>query len=404
VGYNRVPGPVKEGDSHRCELADLYAIVTLVNCLCHHHRITQGSILVACDNTGALKPGAVDFLPKCSQKNLDLLQAIWKTIQESPIEWTTQHVYGHQDRKAKDSHRCLATLNCAMDALAKQHWAHIYAKVHLTPAPHILIHNEGWTIWSGTDKVVAPSCNALHSLLADQPTQMWWVRHNHISETAKYLVDWETCSTGMKALKPGRRRWITKHASANCGVSTTLLTWKYQDDDQCPCCGRSESTTHVLTCTAMGANEVWNENLDKVAQCLTDSDTLLALQEAILTNLACWRQSQLPRVSFDDSSVTAAAQSQSSIGWKNMIEGLLSSEWRQLQQRHYNSRRSRKSSKRWAWGLFLKLHHLAWNQWKHRNDIKHRHVRPRHHTANLALNSNICLFYRNGGQDLPPSL
>jgi len=107
VGYSRVPGPIKEGDSHRCELAGLYAIVTLVNCLCHHHRITQGSILVACDNTGALKPGAVDFLPKCSQKNLDLLQAIWKSIQESPIEWTTQHVYGHQDQKAKDSHHPL---------------------------------------------------------------------------------------------------------------------------------------------------------------------------------------------------------------------------------------------------------------------------------------------------------
>ena len=66
---------------------------------------------------------------------------------------------------------------------------------------------------------------------------------------------------------------------------------------------------------------MWNENLDKVAQHLTDSDTLPALQEAILTNLACWRRSQLPRVSFDNSSVTAAAQAQSSIGWKNMLEG-----------------------------------------------------------------------------------
>ena len=82
----------------------------------------------------------------------------------------------------------------------------------------------------------------------------------------------------------------------------------------------------------MGANEGWNENLDKVAQYLTDSDTLPALQEAILANLACWRRSQLPLVLFDDSSVTAAAQSQSSIGWKNILEGLLSSKWRQLQQ------------------------------------------------------------------------
>jgi len=115
----------------------------------------------------------------------------------------------------------------------------------------------------------------------------------------------------------------------------------------------------------MGANEVWNGNLAKLAQCITDSDTLPALQEDILANLAGWHQSSLPLVSFDDPSVTAATQAQSSIGWKNMLEGFLSSQWWQLQQHHYNFCRSRKSSKCWARGLFLKLHHLAWNQWKH---------------------------------------
>jgi len=187
VGYNQVPGPVKEGDSHRCELAGLHAIVTLVNCLCQHHWITQGSILIACDNTGTLKPGAVDFLPKCSQKNLDLLQAIWKSLQESPIAWTTQHVYGHQGCKAKDSHCRLTALNCEMDTLAKQHWAHIYAQVHLTPAPHVPIHNEGWTIWSGTDKVVPVAMSCMPCLLTNslkcggcattafpKRPRMWW--------------------------------------------------------------------------------------------------------------------------------------------------------------------------------------------------------------------------------------
>jgi len=128
-------------------------IVTLVNCLYHHHGITQGSVLFAFDITGALKTGAVDFLPKCSQKNLDLLQAMWKTLQESPIEWATQHVYGHQDYKVKDCHHRLAALNCEMDNLAKQHWARVYAQVQLMPAPHVPIHNEGWTIWSKTDTV-----------------------------------------------------------------------------------------------------------------------------------------------------------------------------------------------------------------------------------------------------------
>jgi len=97
IGYNRVPGPVEEGDSHRCELAGLYAIVTTVNCLCHFHSITSGSITIACDNTGSLKPTAVDFLPHPRQKNLDLMQALWKSLQDSPVTWKPLHVYGHQD-------------------------------------------------------------------------------------------------------------------------------------------------------------------------------------------------------------------------------------------------------------------------------------------------------------------
>jgi len=58
LGYNRVPGPVEEGDSHRCELAGLYAIVTTVNCLCRLHSVTSGLVTIACDSTSALKPTA----------------------------------------------------------------------------------------------------------------------------------------------------------------------------------------------------------------------------------------------------------------------------------------------------------------------------------------------------------
>ena len=147
IGYNRVPGPIVEGDSHRCELAGLYAIVNVVNSICKLHQVTQGSITVACDNTSALKPTAEDFLPHPRQKNLDLMQALWKSLQDSPITWKPVHVYGHQDKKIKDSHRRLSNLNCQMDALAKQYWAHLF---HLLPpgeTPHIPIYNEGWSIW-----------------------------------------------------------------------------------------------------------------------------------------------------------------------------------------------------------------------------------------------------------------
>jgi len=271
LGYNRVPGPVEEGDSHRCELAGLCAIVTTVNCLWRLHSINSGLITIACDNTSALKPTAVDYLPHPRQKNLDLIQALWRSLQESPVTWKPVHVYGHQDRKVKDSHCRLASLNCQMDALAKQYWAYLFKRLPSLASPHLSIHNEGWTLWSGPSKITPPSRPTLCGLIMDPVTQMWWARHKRFPLEAKETIDWKACLEGMPALKPSRRRWITKHASANCDVGTTLVKWKYQDDDKCPRCNASKDTAHVLRCQAKGANEVSSESMAKLTTYLVES-------------------------------------------------------------------------------------------------------------------------------------
>ena len=119
--------------------------------------------------------------------------------------------------------------------------------------------------------------------------QLYWIRHKHFSFDAQLAIDWGTCAAGMQALQPARRRWIAKHASSNCGVGTTLVKWKYQDDDRCPRCGVPEDTTHVLRCTAKGANEVWNESILKLTAYLQKTHTHPGIQESLLTNLHRWR-------------------------------------------------------------------------------------------------------------------
>jgi len=63
IAHNCVLRPVEEGDSHRCDLAGLFAIANTVNCLCYLQAVSSGTITIACDNTSALKPIAVDYLP-----------------------------------------------------------------------------------------------------------------------------------------------------------------------------------------------------------------------------------------------------------------------------------------------------------------------------------------------------
>jgi hypothetical protein len=358
---------------------------------------------VACDNTSALKPTAVDYMPHPNHKNFDLMSALWKTLQESPLEWKPVHVYGHQDRKIKDAHRRLASLNCQMDALAKQFWSHLFLTLEDHVAAPMPIHNEGWSLWDANSKIASPSKKHLYGLLTNPSTQMWWVRHGRFPLEALPLIDWDTNAQGMKMLKPSRRRWVTKHASENCGVGATLVKWKYQDDPQCPRCGEPEDTTHVLLCTGDGATEVWKEGMSSLADYLTDSNTHPGILQAVLDNLQAWRCGCTSRSETDNPDIASAVASQNTIGWKNMLKGLLSKQWQQLQQRHYNRDRRKKSARKWAQGLHSHLHKIAWALWDHRNEVKHKTKRRRQERMNHKMNQEICRLYRQGASSLAPS-
>ena len=97
-GWNIVPGPLKTGDSYRCELAGLIGIVFYLNALCAHRQTTTGSGRIACDNINTIRIFTPDFLPKPSESDFDLVNTLWRGIQEYPIEWKAEHVKGHKDK------------------------------------------------------------------------------------------------------------------------------------------------------------------------------------------------------------------------------------------------------------------------------------------------------------------
>jgi hypothetical protein len=128
IGANQVPGPIIEGDSHRCEVSGLYAIILLVKELCVFHKIHAGHIKICCDNMTALDIFDPDFLPDPKMKNFDLVVACWNLLKSTPVIWKPKHVKGHQDTAfnlATLSRQ--AKLNVAMDKMAKAYWI-CYAK------------------------------------------------------------------------------------------------------------------------------------------------------------------------------------------------------------------------------------------------------------------------------------
>ena len=145
---------------------------------------------------------------------------------------------GHQDDK------CLGRpytrnekLNIEMDALAKRCWNQVYyanADEFLPLPPQHPVHGEGWQLWMGEVKVNNPKTDTLYKMIHQPITQSWWERHNHVSPVAKQLIDWEMLEIIMASLPQWLQQWVSKTASENCGVGTTLVGWNKQDDAKCP--------------------------------------------------------------------------------------------------------------------------------------------------------------------------
>ncbi|MGL4352199.1 MAG: hypothetical protein ACRCT2_16895, partial [Plesiomonas shigelloides] len=210
TGANQVPGKISTGDSHRCELSGIYGVVTTVAAILQVHQITDGAVHMVCNNEQALRVFDPDFLPNPQGANFDLVNALWHLLQQSPLKWTAEHVHGHQDKN-----RCrlrpytrFERLNIAMDKLASNYWLHIVRTHPTMPTlPDMAIHGEGWQLWNGTHKLTQPSLPILYEQLQDSTTQMWWVRHGHLSAESRCEVDWDATGAAMTNINAEERRY-----------------------------------------------------------------------------------------------------------------------------------------------------------------------------------------------------
>jgi hypothetical protein len=119
----------------------------------------------------------------------------------------------------------------------------------------------------------------------------------------------------------------------------------------------SNAQLTTATCT------VWNTNIIKVTTVMTELDTPIQLQEALITRLQDWRNdSALVPNPLWTPAICTLIHAQDTIGWKNFLEGLPSRLWSLHMSHHYTSIGSTLCPDRWLLKVQLALHHLAWSQ------------------------------------------
>ena len=410
IAVNIVPGPIRDGDSYRCELAGIIGGLTILKAVCQVHSIQQGTIKVICDNVSTLRIFEPLFIPDPSEESFDLVSCLHHLSKELPITFTTEHVKGHALKYKHESQLTrYERLNEEMDNTAKAFWNYLHDIGHPMEATQMAIYNEGWTIWKSYQKIVGAPTDEIYPLLEDHHTLSYWTQPHtlqpspRIPPEAIQHVDWEMSQSNMKALSLSRKLWTTKQASENCGVGITQFMWGKQDTDECPRCGSPEDSLHVLTCLGEGSSAQWDENIGKLKDYFKSSHTDPSISQAILQRLHHFRHQTHPPFLSASGLVLRAVMAQDTIGWKNFMEGLPAKHWKAAQARYYKLHfMHSRSSTKWLKGLLKRLHELAHGQWQHRNDTLYHPQKKQQQAARAMMEQEIINEYARGYADLHP--
>ncbi len=217
VGKVITPGNAEDQSPYKSELAGILAALIITNIICEHHEIKEGGIELACDGLSALhkaflsQPYASIFDP-----NYDLISAIHREHENSPLTWKHKHVKGHQD-----DHNNISLLD---------HWSKLnievdtLAKAHLNIAPQITTHqniaNEPWSLWVNgrklTKSIMATIYDWIHALHARE----YWISRDRCKNTTFDLIHWDNIARAMRETPRQRRVFISNQLV--CAASVNL--------------------------------------------------------------------------------------------------------------------------------------------------------------------------------------
>jgi hypothetical protein len=239
----------------------------------------------------------------------------------------------------------------------------------------------------------------------------YWARRLRLTDASSLEVDWSSLSRAMKALPAYLQRWIVKHTVGMCGVGKFRLLWKMDTKGACPRCSECplEDHLHIPRCTGPTATAEWDKRHKALRTWMTAHHTSPEIEWFIYTYLKTIRSPirGVPSVriwSSHPALLRRAIASQAIIGPQGLLEGLLSKEWRQLQQLHFQSQGSRKSAHLWASRLVQQLIALGRYMWEDRNRIFHSEDNLQYSSRKREVDISIREQYSMGTRDLPPTI
>jgi hypothetical protein len=254
-----------------------------------------------------------------------------------------------------------------MDTLAKEHWQKVdqdkRAYFSLPPTTE-------WSLWQHQHRITSWSETSGLELIYRQPSQTYWRKKQRIPETDTD-PSWPTTYDAFRNTTNPNRLWLTKWLTGWLPTGSKLLQWNATTNNLCPRCGQPETTKlHVIFCTHIEANHLWQSEIQKLEFWMTKKHTQPDLQHGILTNLQTWHD-QLPPTAIvsDWPGISDLFTQQHATGWRPFFDGFINEGWIEIQQAYYTFLEKRNTGRRWASQLIHKFWGISWDLWRHQMKI-----------------------------------
>jgi hypothetical protein len=406
IGVNVIPGEEKSQSPYRSELGGVAGILETLHCICAVHDVHSGHVEVGLDGDQAMKTAFGDWPLDPSQPDYDMLQHIRGMIRDSSLTFSSRWIESHQDDLTSVTLLDRwGRLNVECDGLAKSFWNK--NAIDRSWVPNLQFGLEQWSLWIEQKKLSKVDKTELYTYAYAARTEKYWHRKHSLTPELISAINWEACAGALSRLPFGKKRWLLKHATGWCGVGRREKLRGNWDHDECPRCGDSETTQHVVECKGTGADLTFDLAVKNFENQMIILETAPHITKAITKRIQQWRKfgdrALPPFTDFDMWGTRQAVLDQDKIGWYQFLLGRLSRKWSDVQQRYLDSLHTRKTGRRWTISVIQKALDVAWDMWEQRNDILHNTLHPRRAAEVLAIKNKLRSLYRKGTTGFLPN-
>jgi len=377
-GRGRILGKLVESSKDACayrgELLGLLAIHLILLAANKLRPELTGEVKVVSDCLGALRRVVTlpaDRLPS-GIKHSDILKILMVHCQSFSFGCSYEHVEAHQDdKKGYNELSREAQLNSCMDLEAKRElWGLVGLEVPMQqplPLESVVVKVGKEKMTAGSEDSIVFWCNKALARRTLADPKVKWINEEQFDE-----IHWPACYSALTSTKRMFQLFACKQTLGIAGCNANQAYYTPGHDKTCPSCGVAvETCAHVLSCTESGRVDVLHKSIDLLDRWLQDNGTEINLRRFLVQFAHGRGGTTMQEIVGSQIQYRRLAASVDCIGWRRLMEGMISRELVELQKFALIESESRMSVETWAKELVIKLLEITHGQWLYRNVVVH---------------------------------